>query len=60
MSHRAVTARGPVIRPSLAGHKVTLTDVGVSLGRSVPGGMPLAVSAEDSVAAARTWPHDQG
>jgi type IV secretory pathway TraG/TraD family ATPase VirD4 len=45
-----VTGRGPVIRPSLASHKITLTDVGVPLGRALPGGMPLAVSAEDSVA----------
>ena len=49
LSHRAVTRRGDVIRPSTAGQKITVTDVGVHLGRALPGGMPLAVSAEDSV-----------
>ena len=48
LSLRSVIARGPVIRPSLAGKKITLTDVGVTLGRTVPGGMPVAISAEDS------------
>ena len=48
LSPRSVTARGPVIRPSLAGAKLTLTDVGVRLGHAVPSGMPLAISAEDS------------
>jgi type IV secretion system protein VirD4 len=49
LSEKAVVARGPVIRPSLTGRKVTVTEVGVRLGRSIPGRMPLAVSAEDSV-----------
>ncbi len=49
LSPRAVISRGPVIRPSLAGTKITLPDVGAELGRAVPTGLPLAVSAEDSV-----------
>ncbi len=49
LSARAVIARGPVIRPSLAGAKIDLPDVGVQLGRAVPGRLPLAASAEDSV-----------
>lgn len=49
LSHRAVISRGGVIRPSTAGRKITVTDVGVHLGRALDGGMPLAVSAEDSV-----------
>jgi type IV secretion system protein VirD4 len=49
LSHRAVISRGDVIRPSTAGRKVTLADVGVDLGRTLDRGMPLAVSAEDSV-----------
>jgi type IV secretory pathway TraG/TraD family ATPase VirD4 len=48
LSPRSVVARGSVIRPSLAGKRITLTDVGVRLGHTVPGGMELAISAEDS------------
>jgi type IV secretory pathway TraG/TraD family ATPase VirD4 len=49
LSTAAVLARGPIVRPSLAGRRFTVTDVGVELGRATPGGMPLAVSGEDSV-----------
>ena len=49
LSHRAVISRGDVIRPSTTGRKITLADVGVHLGRTLDRGMPLAVSAEDSV-----------
>ena len=49
LSHRAVVSRGDVIRPSTTDRKVTLTDVGVHLGSTLDGGMPLAVSAEDPV-----------
>jgi type IV secretion system protein VirD4 len=49
LSHRAVLARGPVVRPSLAGQKFSVDDVGVRLGRAVYGGMPLAITAESSV-----------
>ena len=46
----AVLARGRVVRPSLAGTRPALEQVGVALGRSVPGRIPLAASVEDSVA----------
>jgi len=46
---RAVTGRGKTVRPSLAGRKITVEDVGIRLGRAVPSGVPLACSAEDSV-----------
>jgi len=49
LSHRAVLARAAVIRPSTTGRKTILTDVGVHLGCATGAGMPLAVSAEDSV-----------
>ena len=49
LSEKAVIARGPVIRPSLAGRTITVAAVGVRLGRSVPGSLRLAASAEDSV-----------
>jgi type IV secretion system protein VirD4 len=49
LSEAAVIARGPVIRPGLAGNRVRVTDVGVRIGRSLPARVPLAVSAEDSV-----------
>ncbi len=45
----AVLARAGVVRPSLAGRRHSLEDVGVRLGRSIPDRMRLAVSAEDSV-----------
>ncbi|HEY1914356.1 MAG TPA: TraM recognition domain-containing protein [Streptosporangiaceae bacterium] len=48
LSPRSVVARGAVIRPSLARQKITLTDVGVQVGSTIPGRMPVAVSAEDS------------
>jgi type IV secretion system protein VirD4 len=50
LTEDAVIARGPVIRPSLAGQKdIKVTDVGVRVGRSVPARTRLAISAEDSV-----------
>jgi type IV secretory pathway TraG/TraD family ATPase VirD4 len=49
LAEPAVIARVAVIRPSLAGKRVQVSDVGVRLGRSVPARIPLAVSAEDSV-----------
>lgn len=45
----AVLSRGPVVRPSLTGARPTLRQVGVSLGRSIPDNLELAVCAEDSV-----------
>jgi type IV secretion system protein VirD4 len=45
----AVIKRGPVVRPSLAGRAVELTDVGLPLGCSVPDKVRVAVSTEDSV-----------
>jgi type IV secretion system protein VirD4 len=50
LSARSVIARGPAVRPSLAGAKrVRLADAGVLIGRAVPSGLPVACSAEDSV-----------
>lgn len=51
LSARSVVARGPVVRPSLAGagKKIRLADAGVLIGRAIPSGMPVACSAEDSV-----------
>jgi type IV secretory pathway TraG/TraD family ATPase VirD4 len=49
LSVKAVTARGQAVRPSLAGVKTTVEDVGIRLGRAAPSGLPLACSAEDSV-----------
>ncbi|MBS2967078.1 type IV secretory system conjugative DNA transfer family protein, partial [Actinocrinis puniceicyclus] len=49
LTEAAVLARGPVVRPSLAKTLFRLTDVGLPLGRSIPDGLPLAVSSEDSV-----------
>ncbi len=48
LSEAAVLRRGPVVRPSLAGQRCAVTDVGVRIGRAVPARVPLAVSAEDS------------
>jgi type IV secretory pathway TraG/TraD family ATPase VirD4 len=48
LSPRSVIARGVVIRPSLAGQKISVTDVGVRLGRTIPAGRPVAISAEES------------
>lgn len=48
LSEAAVVRRGPVIRPSLAGRRIAVADVGVRIGRAMPAGVPLAVSAEDS------------
>jgi hypothetical protein len=48
LSETAVIRRGSVVRPSLAGRRIVVTDVGVRIGRSHPAGVPLAVSAEDS------------
>jgi type IV secretion system protein VirD4 len=49
LAEKAVIARGPVIRPSLAGTQVTVEDVGIRLGRAIPSRIPLACSGEDSV-----------
>lgn len=49
LSERAVIACGTVLRPSLAGKKIRVEDVGVRLGRDIRSGMRLACSAEDSV-----------
>ncbi|OLE24215.1 MAG: conjugal transfer protein [Catenulispora sp. 13_1_20CM_3_70_7] len=49
LSERAVLNRGPVVRPSLAGVKFTVVDVGVSLGVATPSSMPLWCSVENSV-----------
>lgn len=49
LTHKAVIGRGATVRPSLQGTKIELSDVGADLGRSIPGRVPLAVSAEDSV-----------
>jgi type IV secretion system protein VirD4 len=49
LSEAAVVKRGAVVRPSLRGTRTTVEDAGVRIGRSVPAGMRLAVSAEDSV-----------
>ena len=49
LSVKAVTARGQAVRPSLAGTKTAVEDVGIRLGRAMPSGLPLACSAEDSV-----------
>jgi hypothetical protein len=48
LSETAVARRGQVIRPSLKETKISVTDVGVRVGASIPAGIPLAVSAEDS------------
>jgi type IV secretory pathway TraG/TraD family ATPase VirD4 len=49
LAETAVLARGPIVRPSVARHGYSLIDVGLPLGRSIPDGLPLAVSLEDSV-----------
>ena len=49
LAEPAVIKRGPVVRPSLAGRAVELTDVGLPLGCSVPDKVRLAVPTEDSV-----------
>ncbi|MEV6986487.1 TraM recognition domain-containing protein [Sphaerisporangium sp. NPDC051017] len=49
MSEKAIIAQGPVVRPSVAGTDYTVQDVGVRLGRTASGGMPLAISSESSV-----------
>lgn len=49
LAERAVLDRGRTVRPSLAGRRFTVADVGVRLGQSVPDRMRLAVSTEDSV-----------
>ena len=49
LSEKAVLARADVIRPSLVGQPMTVTDAGVRAGRSLESGMPLAISAESSV-----------
>lgn len=48
LSEQAVVKKGPVVRPSLAGRRVTVDQVGVRCGRAIPSGIPLAISAEDS------------
>jgi type IV secretion system protein VirD4 len=48
LAERAVLARGPVVRPSLANSPFGLTDVGLPLGASTPEKIRLAISTEDS------------
>lgn len=50
LAEKAVLDRGPVVRPSVAGTKFALEDVGVRAGKAIPGGTPLALSIENSVA----------
>lgn len=58
LAERAVIARAPVVRPSLAAkrkgrgpkaRRIEVTDAGVRIGRTVPSGAAVACSAEDSV-----------
>lgn len=49
LSERAVIRRGPVVRPSLAGTRIRVDQVGVRIARAVPSGLRLAASSEDSV-----------
>jgi type IV secretory pathway TraG/TraD family ATPase VirD4 len=46
---QSVIRRGAAVRPSLAGTRIRITDVGVSIGRAVRSGLRLGASAEDSV-----------
>lgn len=50
LSEKAVIRRGAAVRPSLKGTRVRVEDVGVRVGREIPSGMPVALSAEESVA----------
>lgn len=57
LSEKAVIKRGPAVRPSLKGQRIRVEDVGVRVGRAIPSGTPVALSAEESVlllAAARS------
>lgn len=49
LSTSAVTKMGATIRPSLEGERIDVDDVGTVLGRRVPGGTKIALSAEESV-----------
>jgi type IV secretion system protein VirD4 len=49
LAERAVIDRAAVVRPSLAGARVQVTDAGVRIGHAYPSGARLACSAEDSV-----------
>jgi type IV secretory pathway TraG/TraD family ATPase VirD4 len=49
LAAKTITGRGAVVRPSLAGTRIQLHDVGVPIGRAIASGLPLAASAEDSV-----------
>jgi type IV secretion system protein VirD4 len=49
LSTNAVTKMGATIRPSLEGERFDVDDVGTILGRRIPGGAKIAVSAEESV-----------
>ncbi len=49
LSTAAVTKMGGTIRPSLEGARIDVDDVGTVLGRRIPGGTKIALSAEESV-----------
>jgi type IV secretory pathway TraG/TraD family ATPase VirD4 len=49
LSTAAVTKLGGTIRPSLEGARIDVDDVGTVLGRRIPGGTKIALSAEESV-----------
>jgi type IV secretion system protein VirD4 len=49
LSTSAVTKMGATIRPSLEGERIEVDDVGTVLGRRIPGGTRIALSAEESV-----------
>ena len=49
LSTTAVTKMGATIRPSLEGERIDVDDVGTVLGRRIPGGAKIALSAEESV-----------
>ncbi len=49
LSTAAVTKLGGTIRPSLEGTRIDVDDVGTVLGRRIPGGTKIALSAEESV-----------
>jgi type IV secretory pathway TraG/TraD family ATPase VirD4 len=46
---QSVVRRGAVVRPSLAGTRIRITDIGVVIGRAARSGLRLGASAEDSV-----------
>jgi type IV secretion system protein VirD4 len=50
LTEKAVLNRGPIVRPSVAETKFALEDVGVRVGTATPGGTPVALSIENSIA----------